>query len=254
MPDFFSTEAIMLRRTAYGDYDLILTFFSEERGKVAVMAKSARKHTRRFSPVLFEPLSVLHIVCHTGRGRLPVLQEATLTQPQSKTRTDIQKMAYAGYWSELLNGWLEENAPRERLYTLFREVLSATDRLPPGLLSLFFQMKLMALSGLVPDLSCCVQCRTAPDAISDALFFPDPARGGVRCARCAGPDQRPCLSRGTLRQLQWMTCQDLQRAGRIRLTPRSLEEGLAFAEAFVPYHLGKTPQSLRVLHQIRRRP
>ena len=35
------TSAILLRRVDYGDADLILTMFSEDRGKVSVIAKHA---------------------------------------------------------------------------------------------------------------------------------------------------------------------------------------------------------------------
>jgi hypothetical protein len=39
----FSTSAILLRRTEYRDYDLILSLFSHSHGKVSVIAKSIRK-------------------------------------------------------------------------------------------------------------------------------------------------------------------------------------------------------------------
>ena len=105
----FSTPAIVLRRIDFGDYDLIINFFTLNKGKISVIAKSAKKSVKRFSGVL-EPFSILEVVCNSGRGKgLPVLQEATLTQPFSKIRADIVKIAYASYWAELINIWPYES-------------------------------------------------------------------------------------------------------------------------------------------------
>ena len=95
----FSTPAILIRRTEYGDYDLIVTFFSLTLGKVSLMAKAAKKSTRRFAGLL-ELFTELDIVGSVGRkSGLPVLQEATLRHPHPEIREAPTKTAYASYWS-----------------------------------------------------------------------------------------------------------------------------------------------------------
>ena len=72
----FTTPAILLRRIDYGDFDLILTFLSLKRGKISLIAKSAKKSKKRFAGIL-ELFSHMEVVASTGKGRgLPVLQEA----------------------------------------------------------------------------------------------------------------------------------------------------------------------------------
>jgi DNA repair protein RecO (recombination protein O) len=116
----FSTPAILLHRLDYGDFDLILTFLSLERGKISLIAKSAKKSTKRFAGVL-ELFSLIEAVARTGKGRaLPVLQEATLISPFSTIRNDIRKTAYASYWCELLNNWVEKNQKQAPLYYLLK--------------------------------------------------------------------------------------------------------------------------------------
>jgi len=39
----FRTSAILIRRTEYGDSDLIVTFFTLSRGKLSLIAKAAKK-------------------------------------------------------------------------------------------------------------------------------------------------------------------------------------------------------------------
>jgi DNA repair protein RecO (recombination protein O) len=69
----FSTPAILLRRMDYGDFDVIITFFTLRKGKLTVIAKSAKKSTKRFAGIL-ELFSILEVVAGGGRGKgMPVL-------------------------------------------------------------------------------------------------------------------------------------------------------------------------------------
>jgi len=69
--------------------------------------------------------------------------------------------------------------------------------------------------------------------------------GGVRSERIS-------LSMGTIKPLLWMQHNDLKTAGRVRFTPSAARESLTMLEAFVPYHLGKDPRSLKFLQRIRK--
>ncbi len=136
----FTTPAIMLRRIDFGEADLIITFFTLEKGKIPVIAKSAKKSVRRFAGIL-DLFSVLHLVCSPGRGKLPILQEASMRRPFDKIRSDVKKTAYASYWAELLNEWMEEHKRQELLYGLFQQTLAGLDSgvMPADELSILFQ-------------------------------------------------------------------------------------------------------------------
>jgi len=250
----FSTPAIMLRRIDFGDYDLIITFFTKKRGKLSVIAKSAKKSVKRFSGIL-ERFSVLHLVCSTGRrDGLPVLQEAAMIQPFEHIRLDIHKTAYASYWAELVDEWMEQNAKNIHVYHLLEYVLTALDMESASLeaLSILFQMRFMALSGLSPNLSCCSICQKQTENISCETMIFDLKKGRVACEACAPNSGHIHLSKGTLKQLQWVGNRDLKKAIRIRFAVQTLRESLHFLEMFVPYHIGREPKSLKFLRQIRR--
>jgi DNA repair protein RecO (recombination protein O) len=251
----FSTPAIMIRRTEYGDYDLILTFFSLARGKITLIAKAAKKSTKRFGGIL-ELFCELDVVSSPGRGKgLPVLQEAVLKQPFSEIRGDITRTAYASYWAELIHVWMPEHERQTELYDLFKRVLHELDsgRSSAAGLSILFQMRLLNISGHRPNLSHCWRCQNPLTAtVTDKLFF-DIARGGISCRKCVpGSSGGVKLSMGTLKQLMWAGSGDLAKASRIRFSPETIIEALTFLEAFVPFHLGKQPRSLKFLRQIRK--
>lgn len=250
-----ATTAIMLRRTDFGDFDLIVTFLTLTRGKLSAIAKSAKKSTKRFAGTL-ELFSELELVCRTGRNKgLPVLEEVSLKQPFGNIRCDIQKTAYASYWAEIINRWIEENEKQEALYHLFAYVLAQLDKgeLPEALLSILFQIRFLKLAGLSPNLSECISCRAGTDrTIGGDLNF-DLSKGGIVCPNCFNAASHSVrLSKGTVKQLCWLESDDMNKVMRMRLSPAALTESLAFLEAFVPFHLGNKPRSLTFLQQVRR--
>ncbi len=251
----FSTPAILLRRMDYGDFDVIITFFTLKRGKLSLIAKSAKKSTKRFAGIL-ELFSVLEVVAGTGRGKgLPVLQEATLKQPFSAIRADFRKTAHASYWAELIYNWIEENFKQVALFYLFEHVLSEMDsgRTAEAVLNILFQMRFLALSGHRPNLDHCGLCRTELEKIKQDKISVDLKRGGMLCDRCkSGSPSRMSLTKGTIKQLLWVESGNLAKATRIKFADPALKESTEFLEEFVSYHLGKQPRSLKFLRQIRK--
>lgn len=250
-----NTAAILLRRIEFGDYDLIVTLFTEDQGKTSAIAKSAKKSVKRFPGVL-EPFSLIHVVLTRGKGKgMPVLKEASLEAPYFRIREDILKTTYASYWAELIYLWMAEGQPQKDLYHLMAHVLSELDRgeIRVEILSILFQMRFLSIAGFRPNFEHCHACKTDLDQIECALVTADTAKGGIICPRCggaAGSGQR--LSKGTLKQLMWIDSDDLARATRVRFTATAMAEGLTFLESFVPFHIGKAPKSLKVLRNIRK--
>jgi DNA repair protein RecO (recombination protein O) len=248
-----SSPAVLLRRIEHGDYDLILTFFTPARGRLSAIAKAAKKSTRRFSGVL-ELFSVLDIVCTYGRGKgLPVLQEATLKEGFPGIRGDLLRTAYASYWAQLITDWSEEGQPIEALYRLFLHCLALLGeaKREPAALSMLFQIRFLAIAGLAPNLTACRRCKRAVKDLPSARFFFDPTAGDLTCEPCRPAQRSIELSKGTVLNLQWAQEGRLERADRIRFSPAAVAEGIRLLEAFVPFHLGKEPRSLRFLKQIR---
>ena len=249
------TPAILLRRVEYGDYDLILTFLTRDCGKISAIAKSARKSAKRFAGRL-ELFSVLRIVCTSGRrSNLPTLQETVLINLHPAIRTDIIRTAHANYWAELIDRWTEEAEQQADLYRLLLHVYHQLNSgiVSPAEIGILFQIRLLALTGHQPNLQRCGICRTDLDQVPDRAFSVDLPKGGLICGRCApsAAGGRISLNKGTIKQLLWMAKADLTKAGRIRFTGQALAESQRFLEAFLPFHLGQEPRSLKILRQLR---
>lgn len=250
-----TTSAIILRRISYGDYDLIVTLLSVDHGKRTLIAKAAKKSTKRFAGIL-EPFANLRVVYRESCGKgMPVLEEAVLMQPFGQIRGDMVKTAFASYWTELVTLWTEEGQARPEIYHLLLFVLGALadGSMPAAALSVLFQMRFIGQEGFQPVLERCTCCRKNLNDLVQDHFCIDLNKGGVVCNQCPTAQAGGLrLSKGTLKQLLWITAGELSQAQRIRFGPTALREATRFLEAFVPYHIGRHPKSLSVLQQIRK--
>jgi DNA repair protein RecO (recombination protein O) len=252
--DMADDPAIVMRRVEYGDYDLILTLFSRSRGRISAIAKNARKSRRRFSGRL-ELFSILHPELSLPKsGALPVLQEVRLLEPLENLRTDFIRMGYAAYWSEILCLWLEEAAPQPKLYGLFQEMLrglhGGVDS--PDVLSLICQLGFLTLAGLSPGLDTCGGCGAALGETRAGRIRFDYGRGRILCGTCAPISRVHPMAPGTVKTLSWLQGKDTASARRMQFSREARQEGLAFLESFVAFHLGRDFRSLKYLRSVRR--
>lgn len=249
-----TTTAIVLQRRQYGDFDLIVTVLSEDHGKRTLIAKAAKKSVKRF-PGILEPFNHLRIdFRETRRKGMPIIENASVHRPMANLRSDVVKIAYASYWVESINIWLEDEQVQPEIYHLLEFALHAMDEqeMDAGILSILFQMRFIGHEGLQPVMERCSCCQSDIDSLTQNQFCVDLGQGGVVCNQCpAGTHGHLHISKGTLKQLQWIADGDLAKAKRMRFSAPAMAEATDFLEAFVPYHIGKKPKSLRFLQQIR---
>ena len=257
----FSSDAVLLRRIEYGDYDYIITFLSKKVGKISVIAKNAKKSIRRFQGSLdmFSFMNVQVSFPKKKKNALPVLFNVDLVDPFEKIRVDVEKTGYASYWMEIINFYLEEQKPQPSLFKLLLFSLDALnlDLISKQVINLLFQIRFMSISGFAPDLKKCGICRTPIDETktSQKKVIFDIENGRLVCNECrkrAGINYIN-ISKGTLKQLAWINENEISKAGRIRFSKLAIKEGEAFLEAFIPFHIGRDFKSLAFLKQIKRK-
>lgn len=251
MPDF-STQAIILRTIDYNDSDKIVTLFSYAYGKIAAIAKKAKKSIKRFGGTL-ELFSLVDVVWSQGRGKgLYLLKEATVVKPFDQIRTDIFKTAYASYWSELIYKWMEEGQRNYPIFELLSYVLCRLDKdeIDVDVLSIVFQAKFLALCGFSPHLEICSVCQKPLDTFPGKLTGFNVKKGGIVCSGCLAVKGDMTLSRGTVKQLLWVLNAPLDKVLRMKFTHRSKKEGNRFLEAFVAYCFDKELKSLKFLRDL----
>lgn len=181
------SEALLLRRTPYGEADDIVHVFTEEMGTVAAIARGARRSKRRFASL--EPMHVLRVSVELPAEReLGSLTETVLFRPRIGLTSRLSALETAGRALR----WVRRAAPpRIREPGLWHELNVLLDRLdslpaeaPTDPLLAGAGLRMLAALGWGLDLERCVRCgRVCPD---NARTMVDVAAGGVVCRSCGG--------------------------------------------------------------------
>lgn len=144
------TEAIVLRTVDFRESSLIATVISREHGKIAVIAKGARKPKSKFGGKL-NPGNILSLIYYYK----PTRSVQTLSDTSYKVRldtlsTDIEKMALSVTSLELISQVLQDGEINETVYDFTHNFLiwlneqqSVSRRIFP-----YVQVRLLYILGL----------------------------------------------------------------------------------------------------------
>ncbi|MBE0466753.1 MAG: DNA repair protein RecO [Candidatus Desulforudis sp.] len=243
----YQTEAIVLRASPVRDADRVLVLFSPECGRLRVWAHGASRPTSRKRGAV-QPLCRSRFLLERGR-EIDVIRQAEAVEEFSSLHDDLETFSLASYLCELVEGFTPEGQPNARIYLLLLRVLRrlAGDR--RDLLVRFFESRLLALSGLRPELDVCTVCGECP--VTPPLRF-SPHLGGVLCGKCRadGPQVIPCRP-ATVQVLAKLLDWPLDRLGRLRTDAATEQELAAVLQASVCYQLEYEPKSLVFLRKLR---
>lgn len=181
------TEALLVRSAPFGEADVMVTFFTEARGIVTAVARSARRSVKRFAAL--EPMHLLRVGLEERPGvDLATLAESTLARPRLGLVGSLDKLDAAGTALR----WVRRAAPPHTPEpALWLEINALLDRLdgaeptsPPGALLAVAGLRILVAIGWGLELTRCVRCGRACEPGAAACV--DPAAGGLVCRACGG--------------------------------------------------------------------
>ncbi len=235
---------LVLRSTDYSETSRIATIWTQEFGKVRVLAKGGRRLRSNFESAL-DLLTVCSIVLlRKSSGGLDLLTEAQVVERFPRLRTDLAAL-YAGYYvAELLGDWTEDYDPHPILFTEARETLRAlgSPEIPTGLRLLRFETVLLRELGYAPVVDACANCHQPLPAMGD-LSFSAPA-GGVVCGRCpVGNRARINITRDALHALTDLSDAEAWPG----IGPKARAELRRLFNLYVSHVLGRRPRTMPYL-------
>ncbi len=120
-----STEAIVLRRTDYGEGDRIVTLLTADLGRISVLAKGVRKPSSKLAGGI-EPLAVVKITVRKGRGELYTLTSSQMNTPFTHILADFERLQFAYTVLKKVNQ-AAETLHEPALYQLLKTTLASLD-------------------------------------------------------------------------------------------------------------------------------
>ena len=239
-PRTYRCEAIILGYTPLGEADLLVTMFTRDQGKVRAIGKGARRSTSKLVGHL-EPLTVVKLSMAQGRST-DIISQAEVLQGFSDLKKDLMAITKGLYLAELVNGFGAEASANPELFRLMLDTLRAVEADPASDMPLrFFEFHLLQVSGLMPELYHCVECRQELEP--NAHRF-SPNVGGTLCLDCNPDDAhlRP-LSLRALKVLRFLDRSDMDEACRISPDGGLAAELKSLLSITVGYWVGKEIRS-----------
>lgn len=243
----YRTQGLVLKNVPFGEADLLVTVFSRETGKLKVVAKGARRSNSRMVGH-FEPLTVTKLALSRGRN-LDIVNQVEVSHNFAPLRNDLTLLTKGLYVLELVDGFGSEASPNQPLYDLSLEVLNALVENPnPDLVLRYFELRLLQVSGFMPELFLCVECRQ-PLEPEQHRFSPD--AGGTLCLNCAPPGAhvRP-LSLRALKILRLMHRNRIDQLPQLQINDALEQEVKSLLGSAIDYWIDKEIRSNSFLKQL----
>ena len=147
-----STSGIILRTRLLTETSLIVHWLTPDLGRVATVAKGARRPKSPFRGKLDLFYEADFSFARSRSSELHTLREVSLRQTHARLREDLHALQQAAYCTALLEQTTETETPLPTLFTLFKSLLTEVSRAAcESRTVLAFEAKLLVELGQQPD-------------------------------------------------------------------------------------------------------
>ena len=168
---YYKTEGIVLKGMPLGDRDRLISLYTQDYGRVRLVARGIRKISSKLSGHLDTFNRVF--VSISSRSSIDSISGGEVVETFKELKTDLKITARAFYIVELIDDFVADGSVNEELYSLLLTTLRELDLLARSisvgsqrvtmeedveLLMRFFELNLLIDSGYAPELSMCVVC------------------------------------------------------------------------------------------------
>jgi DNA repair protein RecO (recombination protein O) len=201
-----SATGLILRTRPLTETSLIVHWLTPELGRIATVAKGARRPKSPFRGKLDLFYLADFTFVRSRRSELHSLREVGLREAHNGLRQELGYLQVASYCTALIEQATEIETPLTVVFELMSELLRYLPSHPPGATALFaFEIKLLTELGLQPDFQ-----GSRLDPGTKGLFR-------------------------VLGESEW------DRLGGIKASHSQVEELARFLQHFLVFHLGRVP-------------
>jgi len=243
------SEAVVIRSQDLRETSLILTFYTKDFGKIKGIVRGVRGPHAQYGGGSLEIFAHDEIVFYERKkSDIFTISQCDLVDFFNPIRESLERLAYANYIIELLDSVTSLGDKNNEVF----ELLINSIRLLSGDASAkrvarIFEIKLLALLGLMPTLETCAFCGKKADA--SAKF--SVANGGLICKACLGNDANALpIMAGTVKFIEHIRALPFEKVERIKVANTVGKELEYILRQFLDYHIERRLKSLDFLREI----
>ncbi|MBI5116857.1 DNA repair protein RecO [Candidatus Poribacteria bacterium] len=241
------TEAVVLHTYNLTESSKIVVLLTPYRGKVRAVAKGVRRTKSKFGSAL-EPITHVEAEIYFKDGRdLQNLSQAETLDAFPSIRSDLTRLGLASLICELMEQFAQEDEDSSALFALLLialKTLASTTKNYASLLISFY-LRLLDVSGLLPEINHCVRCRRGIEGHA----YLEASAGGALCGGCSGGAGEKVYA-GSLKIMQRLLTCDWTMLDRTRIAQPSADEILRALNTYIIHHTGRELRSARFLRSL----
>ena len=226
MKDKLILTGMVLLAAPAGEYDKRLVILTKEKGRITGFARGAR---RQNSPLLAacNPFVFGEIEVYEGRDAFTIVR-FVVKDFFRELALEPDLSAYGFYFLELVNYFTKEgldgSLTLKLLYVSIRALIKK--QVSPSLVRIIFELRLMVIHGIYPDVFQCKNCGSK----EDILYF-SKDQSGVLCNHCGELLKGRKVEDSTIYALQYMISCKVEQLYLFRVVPEVQEqlEGIVFS-------------------------
>ena len=226
-----TTDGIVVRQKNIGERDRLITLLTRDQGMVTAYANGARSPRSPLASST-ELLTYSNFVLFSYKGRTTV-DAASAEQVFFGVRQDVELLALGTYLAQLCTEVLPEGEQDPHCLRLLLNSLYLLNegKRSPDFIKPVFELRLLAISGFMPDLVACQNCGCYE---SDPMFFL-PEAGELRCAACMTGQETGALplAPGVLAAMRYILYSDFEKLFSFTLPEEGLRQLDRVSERFL---------------------
>ncbi len=235
-----TAPGLVIREQNIGEADKLITVLTAKHGLVRAFSRGAKK-TKSKKLAATSLLSYADFTFTKSRDAFSV-EEALIKEVFFELRNDVQKMALAQYFCELAYEFCEEDFESEEVLRLFLNALwlLKENRKTPSFIKAVTELRLMSLSGYMPDLVACEKCG---EYETEYMYF-DFESGKLFCNNCAPNNFSENINLSVVTAMRYVVFSDFEKIFSFSLGDKALG---VFRDTVEEYLLNKTQRKFKTL-------
>ncbi len=235
-----TVPGLVIREQSIGEADKLITVLTAKHGLVRAFSRGAKK-TKSKKLAATSLLSYSDFTFSKTRDAFSV-EEALVKEVFFELRNDVQKMALAQYFCELAYEFCEEEFESEEILRLFLNALwlLKEGKKTPSFIKAVTELRLMSLSGYMPDLVACEKCG---EYETEYMYFSTES-GKLYCKNCVPDNFGKYISFSVVTAMRYVSLSDFDRIFSFSLSDESLT---VFRDICEEYLLNKTQRKFKTL-------
>lgn len=240
------TDGLVIKETATGENDRLVTVLTREYGLIRAFVRGAKKLKSSFQ-CSTQLLSYSRFSFYKSRNAY-IIDESQPIEIFFKLRENIERLALAQYFCELALEVTPESDNADEYLRLFLNSLSLLSggKRPQPLIKAVTELRLVSIAGYMPNLVACENC----GKYKDKFMCFDMQNGLLHCSECDNNQNTTPIGMGIVTAMRHICLSEFERIYSFSLSNENLDALSSITENYLMNQIGRGFKTLSFYKQL----